>query len=140
MLICDTGPLIAALDPRDGNHEACAALLDQFAGRVHVPAPVVTEAAIFLLGRYGARPHQRFLDAVAAEELEVVNLEADDHRRVAALCRAYADLPLDQVDASVVAVAERYRQTRVASIDHRHFTIVRLANGGTLELLPGRAA
>lgn len=137
MLICDTGPIVAALIPRDPDHESCAEVLRRFAGRLAVPAPVLTEAAVFLLGSYGERPHLRLLEAVAAAELEVLDLDHADHGRVAQLCRIYRDLPLDQVDASVVALAERHGQRRVASIDHRHFGIVRLADGRVLELLPG---
>lgn len=136
MLICDTGPLISALAERDKNHEACAELLARHAGELAVPAPVATETALFLVRSFGERAHLRFLRSIATRELEIVDLVPDDHRRVFQLCSMYRDLPLDQVDASVVALAEREHQTRVASIDHRHFTIVRLADGGTLDLLP----
>lgn len=44
---------------------------------------------------------------------------------MAELVRRYADLPLGAVDASVVAVAERTKITTVATLDHRHFHIVR---------------
>ena len=138
MLICDTGPIVAALNHRDPDHERCAALLARFAGDLASPAPVVTETALFLLSSFGPNVHLRFLDSVAAGELEVLDLEPVDHRRVAGLCRTYRDLPLDQVDASVVALAERHGQNRIASIDHRDFAIVRLADGRSLKLLPGR--
>ena len=137
MLICDTGPIIAALNHRDPDHERCANLLERFAHELAAPAPVVTETALFLLNSYEPSAHLRFLDSVASGELDVLDLEPSDHRRVAQLCRTYRDLPLDQVDASVVALAERFRQSRIASIDHRDFGIVRLLDGGTLELLPG---
>lgn len=136
MLICDTGPIVAALNRRDPDHEICAALLAEFAGELAVPAPVVTEAALFLFGSYGKGVHLRFLDSIAAGDFEVLDLEALDHRRVAELCRRYQDLPLDQVDASVAALAERHGQNRIASIDYRDFAVVRLADGRSLELLP----
>ena len=139
MLICDTGPIVAALNPRDPDHERCASLLERFAHELAAPAPVVTETALFLLSSYQQDVHLRFLDSVAAGELDILDLDAADHRRVAELCRIYSDLPLDQVDASVVALAERHGLRRIASIDYRDFTIVQLADGGTLELLPGPA-
>jgi hypothetical protein len=43
VLICDTGPIVAALNSRDADHAACAALLTEFAGQPAVPAPVVTD-------------------------------------------------------------------------------------------------
>ena len=136
MLICDSGPILAALDARDRDHEACAALLRKFAGDLAVPAGVVTEVALFLLRSYGQVRHLRFLDSVGAGEFDVLDLKPADHRRVARLCATYVDLPLDQVDASVVALAEREGTRTVASLDHRHFTIVQLVDGSVLDLLP----
>lgn len=42
-LICDTGPLYAALDRDDADHEACAALLNERTDDLLVPAPVLVE-------------------------------------------------------------------------------------------------
>jgi len=136
VLICDSGPILAALDARDRDHEACSELLRRFAGDLSVPAPVVTEIALFLIRSYGHERHLRFLDSVAAGELDVLDLEPADHRRVARLCATYRDIALDQVDASVIAIVEREGAHTVASLDRRHFTIVRLADGNALELLP----
>ncbi|OKJ20958.1 hypothetical protein AMK21_13610 [Streptomyces sp. CB00316] len=50
-----------------------------------------------------------------------------------------ADLPErhdDAVDASVSTVAERYGAERVATLDHRHFTVVRPGHVPALTLLP----
>jgi predicted nucleic acid-binding protein len=55
---------------------------------------------------------------------------------MAALVRRYADLPLGAVDASVVAVAERLKITQVATLDRRHFTVVRPEHVPAFELLP----
>lgn len=138
MLITDTGPLVAALNRGDPHHEPAVRLLtDAARWPIAVPAPVVTETALFALRRLGLEAHERFLDSVGAGEVEVLDLSQEDHRRVAALCRAYRELPLDQVDASVIALAERYDQGAVATLDRRHFTIVRPRHREYLELLPG---
>ena len=44
---------------------------------------------------------------------------------MAELVETYADLPLGAIDASVVALAERLGLTTVATLDRRHFTVVR---------------
>jgi uncharacterized protein len=54
---------------------------------------------------------------------------------MAELVARYSDLPLGTVDASVVAAAERLGARSVATLDRRHFTVVRPAHVGTL-LLP----
>jgi len=48
----------------------------------------------------------------------------------------YHDLPLGSVDASVVAAAERCRTVDVATLDHRHFRVVRPAHTKAFQLLP----
>jgi predicted nucleic acid-binding protein len=42
-LILDTGPLVAALDRDDQNHQRCAELLATAPGPLRVPGPVLTE-------------------------------------------------------------------------------------------------
>jgi hypothetical protein len=59
---------------------------------------------------------------------------------MAELVRTYADLPLGAVDAPVLAVAERLRLTDVATLDRRHFTIVRPSHTHALNLLPQEAS
>jgi uncharacterized protein len=54
---------------------------------------------------------------------------------VAAL-QQYGDLPLGTTDASVVAIAERLGFTEVATLDRRHFSIVRPRHTGALVMLP----
>ena len=52
------------------------------------------------------------------------------------LVEIYADLRLGAVDASVVAVAERLGATEVATLDRRHFTVVRPRHTAAFTLLP----
>ncbi len=56
--------------------------------------------------------------------------------RAARLVEEYADLPLGLVDASVLACVERLGEAKLATLDHRHFSIVRPAHVGHLRLLP----
>jgi len=48
----------------------------------------------------------------------------------------YRDLPLGTVDASVVATAERLNAREIATLDRRHFTVVRPADIDDFTLLP----
>lgn len=44
---------------------------------------------------------------------------------MAELVRRYDDLPVGTTDASVIALAERLGVTEIATLDRRHFTVVR---------------
>jgi predicted nucleic acid-binding protein len=57
-----------------------------------------------------------------------------DWLRIADLVNRYRSLPLGTVDASVVACAERLGVDEVATVDRRHFTVVKAHR--TLTLLP----
>ena len=55
---------------------------------------------------------------------------------MADLANTYESLPPGTTDASVVAVADRLRLTDVATLDRRHFTVVRPRHVDALTLLP----
>jgi len=59
-----------------------------------------------------------------------------DWLRIAELAAVYRDLPLGTADASVVAAAERLGITRVATLDRRHFSVVRPLHVDAFDLLP----
>jgi len=48
----------------------------------------------------------------------------------------YNDLPLGMVDASVIALTERLGADTVATLDHRHFEVVRPRHVQRLHLVP----
>jgi predicted nucleic acid-binding protein len=48
----------------------------------------------------------------------------------------YRDLLLGIVDASVVALAERRAATEIATLDRRHFAVVRPRHTAAFKLLP----
>ena len=122
-LLLDTGPLVAAIDRSDKHHARYAALLESLDGPFLIPTTVIVEVCWLVEERPDIEA--AFLDSVVAGEFKYVAITAADLARTAELVRAYADLPLGAVDASVIAVAERLKLTEVASLDRRHFTVVR---------------
>lgn len=139
MIVCDTGPLVAAADRDDADNRACTDLFTSLhlARRpILVPALVVAEVG-YLLGRAGgSRIESAFLRSIAQQTITVVDLELDDYERMADLVDTYADFPLGTTDAAVVAVAERLRVAEVATLDHRHFRAVRPRHVPAFTLLP----
>ena len=77
-----------------------------------------------------------FLNEVARGTFELVHLTPADLTRMGELVLQYADFPLGGVDASVIAVAERFDVDRVATLDRRHFSVVKPAHVPALTLLP----
>ena len=77
-----------------------------------------------------------FLQALADGDFQPVDLHSGDYRRAAQLVQQYADLPLGTTDATVIALAERTGVSEVATLDHRHFTVVRPSHVSAFTLLP----
>ena len=84
----------------------------------------------------GWQPEVRFLGDLAAGNLTLEPVHAADLLRMAELVARYHDLPLGSVDASVIAAAERLGITDIATLDRRHFGIIRPRHTETLNLLP----
>ena len=76
-----------------------------------------------------------FFETVVADH-RLLSFDTDDLIRVNQIRRHYADLPLGFVDASIIALAERYRIQRVLTLDRRHLSAVKPLHLGYLELLP----
>ncbi|HTE61285.1 MAG TPA: PIN domain-containing protein [Solirubrobacteraceae bacterium] len=136
MLIVDAGPLVAAAATRDRNHARCVELLADARGPLVVPMLVVTEVAYFLSDRIGPPAEQAFAASFRAGELVAESVEPADWSRIAELLAQYADLDLGIVDASVIACCERLGQTELATLDHRHFSVVRPRHCTALSLVP----
>jgi predicted nucleic acid-binding protein len=115
----------------------CLELLETHPGPLLVPALVVTEVVYLLASRLGTSAEVRFLGDLATGDLLVEPVPASDWLRIAALVSRYRDLPLGSVDASVVAAAERNDAIEVATLDRRHFSVVRPEHVEAFTLLPG---
>lgn len=96
---------------------------------------MITEVVYLLATRLGVEAEVRFIGDLAAGNFVPEHVAPADWLRIAELVSTYRHLPLGTVDASVVAAAERLDITEIASLDRRHFTVVRPANH-IFELLP----
>ena len=134
-LVCDTSVVFAALSPAERSHDACAALLERITPTV-ITSPALAEVDWLARSRGAADAMDRLLASIDDGSVAVVELDEGDYRRVRSLLRTYADLPLDFVDAAVVAIAERLEQTRVATLDRRHFSVIRPLHVPAFELVP----
>jgi predicted nucleic acid-binding protein len=128
VILCDTGPIVAAALVDDDHHHACVELFTglHLAGRpLLVPGTVVAEVGYLLAREAGARVEALFLTALADGDFQLVDLTVADYRRAAELVQTYADMPLGTTDATVIALAERLGLREVATLDRRHFGVVR---------------
>jgi predicted nucleic acid-binding protein len=135
-LLVDTGPLYSVADRDDGHYAACLDFFARSRGPFIVPDLVVAEVAYLISSRLGTDTEIRFLGSLARGRLVSEPVHPGDWIRIAELVARYRDFPLGTVDASVVAAAERLGITKIATLDRRHFSVVRPAHVESFELLP----
>ena len=135
-LILDTGPLYAALDRNDADHRACRRLLETVTEPLVIPSPVLVEVDYWIHARMTTGVLLALLDDIEAGAFRIENLQPSDYIRVRQLCDQYADSDIGFVDAAVLAITERLNEPKVATLDHRHFAMVRPRHVDALQLVP----
>ena len=139
MIVVDTGPLVAAALTKDNHHQRCVEFFNSVALASQsfvIPAPIVTEVCYLLEREAGSRVEAAFLRSLSNGDFTLADLSTSDLDRMAVLVDTYDDLPLGAADASVLAVAERLGTDQIATLDRRHFNIVRPRHVTVLTLLP----
>ena len=139
MIVVDTGPLVAAALAADVNHRRCVELFASLRlnnERMIVPPFVVTEVCYLLAREGGSKPEMSFVRSLAAGDFTIAPLTEAGLERSADLIGQYADLPLGLVNASVVTLAEQLEIGEIATLDRRHFSVVRPRHVDAFTLLP----
>jgi len=103
---------------------------------VIVPALTITEVAYLVSRRLGTRAETLFLGDLASGAFSVDAPQPSDWIRIGELVARYHDFPLGTVEASVIVTAERRRARLIATLDRRHFSVVRPRHVSAFELLP----
>jgi predicted nucleic acid-binding protein len=135
-LIIDTGPLYAFLDRSDRDHVACRALLEETTERRVIPEPVLVEIDYWVHTKLRGDVFTRLLDDIIDGAFAVEPVEPADRRRIRSLLDTYADADIGYVDAAVLALTERLGEPKLATLDHRHFAMMRPRHVEALDLLP----
>ncbi len=136
MILIDTNILVAVANSRDTHHDVARQLLESLPDELLVPPTVIAEVCYLVGERGGAGAETAFLRAFEAGDFTLADLTPADVTRMADLVERYADLGLGGTDASLVAIAERLGIERVATLDRRHFGVVRPNHVEAFTLLP----
>ncbi len=132
--VVDSGPLYAAVDRGDDDHERCVEVLARSDLELTIPALVVAEVTYIVGRRLGPHIEAAFLRGL--ERFDVEAPEPQDWQRIGALVEQYREFPLGGTDACVIALAERLGSEVVITLDHRHFGAVRPRHRQSFRLLP----
>lgn len=134
-LVCDTSVVFAALDAAEKHHRACVELIYE-SEPVVVPAPVLVELDHLARARRAPQAIDAVLASIEDGSVVIASPDVEDYVRIRTLVSQYADLPLRLTDAAVVAIAERLEQLVIATLDRRHFSVVKPLHIPAFELVP----
>jgi hypothetical protein len=135
-VIVDTGVFVAAANRDDPDHDASRILLETLTSTAIVPTLVVAEVGYLIARELGAVVESSFLRSLTTDKYQVESPSTVDLLRAADLVETYADLGLGTTDATLIALAERRAETDIATLDHRHFTVVRPRHTDAFVLYP----
>jgi predicted nucleic acid-binding protein len=131
-ILADTSGLLALLDRDNRSHEQ----VRPYHAGLMVPSTVLTELDYLATKRLGRRVVRDFYRSIESGYVAHVAMDDGDLARAFTLMDEYADANIGLVDASLVALAERYRIRRILTLDRRHFSMFRPKGLDYLELLP----
>jgi uncharacterized protein len=135
--VADTGFIVALLNQIDSRHQDVVPIYIR-QQPIWLPQTVLAEVA-YLLGRdAGINTVVAFLNGLPKSRFRLMALTDLDLQWVAEILAQYADSRIDFVDASVMAVAERYGITQVLTLDQRDFRLFHPRHCQAFELLPQR--
>ena len=121
---------------RDADHKACRRLIEDAQEPLVIPSPVLVEVDYWIHARLHPGVLVALLDDIESAAYRVEDLLPADYARVRSLCDRYDDADIGFVDAAVLAIVERLGETRLATLDHRHFGTLRPRHADALVLLP----
>jgi predicted nucleic acid-binding protein len=127
VVLADTGPLYAALDPNDQYHLRAQEELKRLTHErrsVVIAYPILFESYSLVLYRLGKQTASSWFNETI-EGANLVNPTAQDYRDAADKLLAFADQRITLFDATVAVLAQRLG-LQVWTYDH-HFDVMRVS-------------
>ena len=135
-MIVDTSALLAFFDAKESQHEAVAAVITQTREPLVISPYVVAELDYLVLRRHGSTAEAAVLDELLRGAWELATMTADRLAAAARIVEKYRDVPVGIADASNIVLADAYRTRTIATLDQRHFSILRFSDGSAPQILP----
>jgi len=135
-VIVATSALLAFFDRDEPDHQAVSTLLAAPGEHLVVSPYVVAEVDYVVASRLGVEAELNVLRELAGGAWDLPALGADDLTVMVSVIDKYHDHAVGVADASNVVLAARYRTRTIATLDRRHFDVLRPLTGGRFTVLP----
>lgn len=135
-MIVDTSALLAYFDSAEPRHDAVAAVINTADDALVVSPYIVAELDYLVLTRHGSAIERLVLDELTSGAWELAAMTRERVVAARAIIEQYSDMPIGLADASNIVLADAYRTPVIATLDRRHFNVLRLANGSSPSIVP----
>jgi predicted nucleic acid-binding protein len=136
LILVDTGPIVAFFDKDDRYHPLCVEILKEMRGSLITTWPVLTEC--FYLLSFSCEVQDNLWLFIQRGGFEIYPLEKGFLIRCRELMKQYRDLPMDLADATLVALADLLRVSKIFTLDHKDFSIYRFKQKRRFTLIPSK--
>lgn len=135
-IIVDTSALYALADADSPRHHDMRKHIEETRDVLVMPVTILPEVDYLVTTRLGVRVEIALMRDIAGGALRLENLTHADLDRCVEIITKYADSDIGFVDASIVAIAERLRITKVLTLDRRHFGLIAPRHCDSFDILP----
>jgi uncharacterized protein len=135
VILIDSGPMVAIIDPSDTHHQRAIELLSGLPTQPFLTTwPCISESMHIVGSKTGWRGQDALWEMIARGILIIHVTELSEYPRMRELMAKYADAPMDLADASLISLAEVRKLKRIMSFDD-HFYIYRIAGTESFDVI-----
>jgi len=135
-LIVDTSVLLAYFDNSEPKQAVVAQLLEQATDDLVVSPYVIAELDYLLASRHGVGIELLALRELGSGAWNLASIGTSDLTQAIGVIERYGDQNIGLADASNVVLADRYSTRTIATLDRRHFDVLRPLRGGRFSVVP----
>ena len=135
-MIVDTSALLAFFDRDEPDHDAVTTIISSTDKRLVVSPYVLAEVDNLVATRRGVETELAVLRELAGGAWDLAAMSAEDVEHALQVIERYADQEIGLADASIVVLAKRHATRTIATLDRRHFSVVRPLDGGRFTVVP----
>ncbi|HEY5880703.1 MAG TPA: PIN domain-containing protein [Nakamurella sp.] len=135
-MIVDTSALLAFFDRDEPDHDAVASVLDGTSEPLVVSPFVVAELDYLVATQLGVDAEIATFRELSGGAWDLAAFDTDDLTELVPIIEKYHDQQIGVADASNVLLAARHDTRTIATLDRRHFSVLRPLAGGRFTVVP----
>lgn len=135
-MIVDSSALLAFFDHTDRWYPAVDEVFTGGTEALIVSPYVIAEVDYMMSQRHGVHGELAALRELTSGAWDLVDFGRSDLNQAVAIVDRYSDQNVGVADASLVVLAKRYDTRTIATLDRRHFEVLRPLQGGRFEIVP----